>query len=92
MDGRCKNCQWWKPRNISTESHECACPKIFFAVLRDLPNNAGPDDSVEMGYSEESDPEHVLGGDEAAVIDGSGYFAAFVPGPEFGCVHWAARE
>lgn len=86
----CKTCRWW--RDVESESiyenvKVCTCPKVEFArtTYRDYDVTTPP-------VATANDDGHVLSGDEVAVFDGSGYFAALMPGPDFGCIHWEEKQ
>lgn len=90
---RCRTCRWWldsKRENVYENVKECTSPKVIFTD-----HTSYTDDHKRlMGYEKERrepDPYSVLESDEAGVVDGSGYYAAFFPGPDFGCVNHEER-
>ena len=91
MEPHCKNCRWWYWPNPADDDpvnvRLCNCPKIEFSK-----ENIGWESANETRLMVANDDEHVLSGDEAAVCDGSGYIAKFLPGPDFGCIHFVAKD
>lgn len=82
----CKTCRWWgsdPETDLRDQLHVkvCCCPKIVFGV-----SNYDTDDPAPPVVSK-ADESHVVLGDEAAVMDGSGYFGQLLTGSDFGCVH-----
>lgn len=77
---RCLTCRFWQKPEGYENVGTCTCPKVIFATGKMA------EDDWKMHAVSHAD-EHVLSGDECAVVDGSGYFAKLMPGPEFGCVH-----
>jgi hypothetical protein len=87
----CKTCKWWgknQPQRDPNDDYEnvamCHSPKVHFTKTKWTEGDCGKEVAVNR------DTGDVLESDEAAVQDGSGYYAAFFPGPDFGCVNWEA--
>jgi hypothetical protein len=83
---RCKTCEWWGcyERKSNPNYHRgfkiCGHPKNEF-VSRRLDDEAG--DYILVGGSSEP-----VASDAGSIIDGSGYWVALIPGPDFVCIHW----
>ncbi len=89
---RCKTCRWWgDPEAIQkfVNVNRCVAPKVLFAGEGQPVNEDEPwGDQVLLGLDDNPEtPQHAIAPDEASVMDGSGYFAALLTGPEFGCVN-----
>lgn len=88
--GTCNECRWWGTANGKESQYSnakiCQCPKVLFVTSRWFKED-GDDNAVVSA----NDQDHVLAADECGVMDGSGYAASLVPGPDFGCVHWEAK-
>ena len=100
MDGRCKDCKWWSEKeqafdtcntlkahwsqSSNVEMRRCESPHIFSTSR--LSNHEKARDCIAEDVSVFCDPN------EACTMDGSGYFDALFVGPEFGCVHFEAKD
>ena len=90
----CRTCRWWGPNAVgerdpnddSENVHVCACPKVHFGKCDYGDDFDGPVKCVD------AETGSAIASDEAAIQDGSGYYAAFFPGPDFGCIHHELRE
>jgi hypothetical protein len=92
-DKTCKSCKWWgdgKPYRAITDPHNsktCNCPKIVFAVTRDVSEEH--DDDWQLVDAKSEQP---IASDMAGVLDGSGYLGRLETGPDFGCIHHELKE
>ena len=73
---KCKTCRFYEPCNYGTW---CKCEKFIFGY-------GYLDDSEHHGHHGDRSSWREHADDEVAVEDDEGW--GFVPGPEFGCIHW----
>ncbi len=80
----CKTCKWWKDEEDRldryTNAKKCTSPHVHFARI----NSYVADERLLTTDEDERDP---LPPTDAGVLDGSGYWGALFPGPDFGCIH-----
>lgn len=74
----CRTCRHYRAREKG-EPKSCHSPHLHFGQ-RDW-NDEGDEFIIDDKTKEPVAPA------DAGLLDGSGYFAALYPGPDFGCVH-----
>jgi hypothetical protein len=86
MDGRCKDCRWWKKKDARYGDlpNKCYCPKI---THEDDRRHFEDGDGGKLVPVSSDVPN-----DGADICDASGYYAALLPSPGFGCIHWEAKS
>lgn len=102
MMERCKTCRWWdsvgyfspqgehSTARCTSDVRLCHCDKILeWPEVMDDGKRRGQ--VIEQGVIS-TRTQWRVDQDEAMVMDGSDYMAKFATGPEFGCVHWQAKE
>lgn len=85
---RCKNCKHWSTevsrddRVAASGLRLCECPQIVNMVYVEYEIDDDTGERLPVDFAD----------DAAAYNDGSDYLAEFSTGPEFGCVHWEAKD
>ena len=85
------------PARIPSTIPSCFSPKIVFgekgltksdmekyAIWRKTPDMPCPKTDLIILDAESDEP---ISSDMAGILDGSGYWGSFIPGPDFGCIH-----
>ena len=87
MKKLCKTCKWWVKKDTSYHGqnpNKCGNPKVsMVSYYRTEPDGVAEyARDTDRGASEPDDVE---------LCDASGYYAAMLPGPEYGCIHWESK-
>ncbi|HUX01252.1 MAG TPA: hypothetical protein VMY35_09780 [Phycisphaerae bacterium] len=86
MEKLCKTCKWWVKKDISYHGqnpNKCGNPKVSHESDRRL--------FVDGPCGKMVPVEEPLEDDCVDLCDASGYYAAMLPGPEYGCIHWESK-
>ena len=80
---RCRTCRHWTLSGARDDkvTRDCKSPKITFAVLK-------YEDNLDVVVDKSGSS---IASNGAGVMDGEGYWAGLVTGPDFGCIHHEAR-
>lgn len=100
---RCKTCKWWGEREIlrpgedhtfvDFEVRECECPVVYGVELWESPYRQDGIASERVEDEHGCLTDHIkVSPNSAFTRDGSGYLSSLHTGPDFGCVHWEAKE
>ena len=90
---RCKTCKWWglnkddhRDADVYTNAKRCGHPYNQFATTEHTDGTYTEKMLVIEDRDTPSPPN------AANVLDGSGYWGALYPGPDFGCVNHEPAE
>lgn len=91
----CKTCKWWgfvKEPSGRFEAYQnariCGCPANAHASINYLGSDFGQPEALTDKYA----ADKIRPPDAGNILDGSGYWGALFPGPDFGCVHHEPDE
>jgi hypothetical protein len=83
MSGRCETCGWWQEASTNDDRARFNDASLRESYTYEIIAAVRFCHSPALRFSERP------ADDGAAVVDGSGYFAALLTGPQFGCVNHA---
>lgn len=91
---RCKTCRWWDSVPLFSDEGDWSLSKATSDIRYCLSNKVVLVQGLRERQSYDDDDGRVfrIEADEALATDGSEYTSHFATGPEFGCVHWQAKE